>query len=140
MRHLADWAPDYVKKRWERAENRRMVPPDADRTPIQNGGQRRTLSGQRRTTADNGALRNGTRPDPTERNGIKTGPVGVAGQFDQILVSQDVAWKVILRSYGGQGYGHILRNIVPRMQAKGMTEEQIHAILVANPRKVNTFV
>ncbi|MFC1912234.1 phosphotriesterase [Chloroflexota bacterium] len=62
------------------------------------------------------------------------------GFLNQILVSQDVAWKVILRSYGGQGYGHILRNIVPRMRAKGMTEEQINTILVANPRRVNTFV
>ena len=62
------------------------------------------------------------------------------GFLNQILVSQDVAWKVILRSYGGQGYGHILRNIVPLMRAKGMTEEQINTILVENPRRVNTFV
>ena len=62
------------------------------------------------------------------------------GFLNQILVSQDVAWKVILRSYGGQGYGHILRNIVPRMRARGMTKEQINTILIDNPGRIHTFV
>jgi len=62
------------------------------------------------------------------------------GFLDRVLVSQDVAWKVVLRAYGGGGYSHILRNIVLQMRAKGMTEEQINTILVENPRRMLTFV
>ena len=62
------------------------------------------------------------------------------GFLDRILVSQDVAWKVILRAYGGGGYSHILKNIIPQMRAKGMTEEQMNAVLVENPRRILTFV
>ena len=62
------------------------------------------------------------------------------GFLDRILVSQDVCWKVLIRAYGGQGYSHILRNILPQMQLKGVTEEQINTILVENPKRILTFV
>ena len=62
------------------------------------------------------------------------------GFLEQVLVSQDVAWKVILRAYGGGGYSHILKNIIPQMQAKEMTEEQINTILVENPQRILTYV
>lgn len=42
--------------------------------------------------------------------------------------------------YGDPGYGHILNNAVPLMRHKGMTKDQIHTILVDNPRRVLTFV
>lgn len=61
------------------------------------------------------------------------------GFLDQILVSQDIAWKSRLRSYGGHGYGHILRNVVPLMRHKGMTRNQIDTILVKNPRRLLCF-
>lgn len=62
------------------------------------------------------------------------------GFLEQVLISQDVCWKVLLRVYGGQGYSHILKNIVPQMRAKGMTEEQIHTIMVENPKRLLCFV
>lgn len=62
------------------------------------------------------------------------------GFLDRVLVSQDVAWKVVLRAYGGGGYSHILKNIVPQMRAKGMTEEKINTILAENPRRILTFI
>lgn len=62
------------------------------------------------------------------------------GFLNRILISQDVCMKVQLRAYGGGGYSHILKNVVPKMQGKGMTEEQIHTILADNPRRINTFV
>jgi len=62
------------------------------------------------------------------------------GFLDRILVSQDVCTKLALRFYSGGGYAHILKNIKPKMLAKGMTEEQIHTLLVDNPRRINTFV
>ena len=62
------------------------------------------------------------------------------GFLDRILMSQDNCFKVMLRAYGGNGYAHILELIVPKMRAKGMTEEQINTILIENPKRVNTFV
>ena len=61
------------------------------------------------------------------------------GFLDRILISQDVAYKVFLRAYGGGGYSHILKVIVPQMRGKGLTEEQINTILVDNPKRINTF-
>jgi phosphotriesterase-related protein len=62
------------------------------------------------------------------------------GFLDQILISQDVCFKVLLRSYGGGGYSHIVDYVVPRMLARGMSQEQINTILVENPRRINAFV
>ena len=63
-----------------------------------------------------------------------------AGYLEQILISQDIYFKNVLTTYGGYGYGHIMRNIVPAMRVKGMTEEQINTILVENPKRLLTFV
>ena len=62
------------------------------------------------------------------------------GYLSQILVSQDICTKRRLRSYGGHGYDHILRNMVPVMRNKGMSEEQIRALLVENPQRLFAFV
>ena len=61
------------------------------------------------------------------------------GYLNQIIVSQDISTKHRLTSYGGFGYAHILRDIVPVMRTKGMTEEQIYTILVENPKRVLAF-
>ena len=62
-----------------------------------------------------------------------------AGFINQIVISQDIFNKTPLCKYGGWGYDHILRNVVPVMLAKGITEEQIHTIMVDNPSKIFTF-
>jgi phosphotriesterase-related protein len=62
------------------------------------------------------------------------------GYLSQILVSQDMWTKAKRRRYGGWGYDHILRNVVPLMRDKGLTDEQIEAILVQNPKRLLTFV
>jgi len=58
------------------------------------------------------------------------------GYLTQILISQDVCHKVHLSCFGGMGYSHILDNVIPLMQQKGVTEEHIHTILVENPKRV----
>ena len=63
-----------------------------------------------------------------------------AGFINQILISQDIWNKHQRTAYGGWGYDHILRNAVPMMLAKGMTKEQIHTIMVDNPKRVFTFL
>jgi len=61
------------------------------------------------------------------------------GFGDHILLAQDVCSKHRLARYGGHGYDHILKNIVPRMKRTGITEEQLNAMLVDNPRRVLCF-
>jgi len=58
------------------------------------------------------------------------------GLLDRILISQDICRKTSLTAYGGDGYAHILENVVPLMRRKGMTRDQIDTILVRNPARV----
>ena len=58
-----------------------------------------------------------------------------AGFGDRLLFAQDVCFKSDLRTYGGNGYGHILKNIVPMLEAKGVSADAIHTILVDNPAR-----
>ncbi|MEW6261972.1 MAG: aryldialkylphosphatase [Thermodesulfobacteriota bacterium] len=62
------------------------------------------------------------------------------GYLEQILISQDTCLKSKLVHYGGQGYAHILRNILPQMLARGITEEHIKTIMVKNPSRFLCFV
>jgi phosphotriesterase-related protein len=61
------------------------------------------------------------------------------GYLDQILIAQDLCFKCCLATYGGYGYAHIIKNLTPFMKAKGMTDKQIHILLVDNPRRFLEF-
>jgi len=56
-----------------------------------------------------------------------------SGYLDRILISQDVYLKMYLRTYGGYGYDHIIRTIVPMLRRQGVTDSEIHRIMVDNP-------
>ena len=58
----------------------------------------------------------------------------------QVVVSHDICTKTRMVTYGGHGYGHILRNVVPLMRQKGFAENEIDQILVGTPRRLLTFV
>ena len=62
------------------------------------------------------------------------------GYGDKILVAQDICDKNRLFRYGGHGYFFILANIVPRMRARGFSQDAINKILVENPKAALTFV
>ena len=62
------------------------------------------------------------------------------GYGDQILVAHDVAAKSKLIKYGGHGYFYIFKHIVPRMRARGYSEDDVYRILVRNPASALTFV
>lgn len=62
------------------------------------------------------------------------------GFINQIVISHDVAFKIQLMRYGGTGYAHIPRYIVPQMRGWGWPEEHIQTILVENPKRLLTFV
>ena len=59
-----------------------------------------------------------------------------SGYLDQLLMSQDVCLKINLTRYGGYGYGHILRNVKTMFKHLGMGEQEIHTILVENPKQI----
>jgi phosphotriesterase-related protein len=61
------------------------------------------------------------------------------GYRDQVLISQDIGVRTRLRRYGGWGYSHILRHVVPLLIQSGATAEDVEAFLVANPQRILTI-
>jgi phosphotriesterase-related protein len=62
-----------------------------------------------------------------------------AGYSRQLVISMDVYSKTRLTKYGGEGYAHILENVIPLMRAKGMSDDDIRTILVDNPTRALTI-
>ncbi len=54
------------------------------------------------------------------------------GYTDRILLSCDVCLKTLLRAYGGWGYDHLLRNLVPVMLEEGISQKDIDKMLIDN--------
>ena len=61
------------------------------------------------------------------------------GYLNHILISQDICFKHCYVTYGGAGYAHILREVVPWMRLGGISDEQIHTMMVENPKRVLSF-
>jgi phosphotriesterase-related protein len=62
-----------------------------------------------------------------------------AGYGDKILLSQDVCTKLQLKKYGGRGFSYIMEFFLPELKRLGVTDDQIHKLMVDNPRTVLTF-
>ncbi len=62
------------------------------------------------------------------------------GHLDRVLISHDICALTRLTRFGGHGYGHIFRNVLPIMRRRGFTETEIDAILIDNPRRLLTIV
>lgn len=62
------------------------------------------------------------------------------GCDDRIVLAHDICTRHRLTRYGGHGYGHIFENIVPRMRARGFTNEQIGALTQRNAARILAFV
>lgn len=73
---------------------------------------------------------------------VAQGIVGMikAGYAEKILLSQDVCTKLQLKTYGGSGYSYIVEYFIPYLKRLGVTDAQVHTIMVENPRRVLTFV
>lgn len=61
------------------------------------------------------------------------------GNIDNILISQDICFKILFTKWGGWGYGHILKHIIPRMLDVGINKEDIFKIIKKNPKKLLTM-
>ena len=48
-------------------------------------------------------------------------------------MSLDICHKTQLARYGGDGYNHILENVLPIMGRKRMSKDDIEAVTVRNP-------
>lgn len=61
------------------------------------------------------------------------------GYATQLLLSHDIGMKVMLVRYGGWGYAHLLREVVPLMKIFGMSQSSIDTMMVDNPRRLLTL-
>lgn len=61
-----------------------------------------------------------------------------AGHGDQVLMSQDICTVTRLARYGGHGYAHIPRDVVPMMARKGFSKDEIETILIKTPARLLT--
>jgi len=59
-----------------------------------------------------------------------------AGFEHQVLMSQDIFMKSLLRRNGGPGFGHILQFFVPRLMRHGADRALIDTLMITNPRRV----
>ncbi|MBN1675028.1 MAG: hypothetical protein JXR37_28555 [Kiritimatiellae bacterium] len=58
------------------------------------------------------------------------------GYVSQLLISSDHSYKVHLAAFGGCGYDHVIRNVMPLLKTVGVTDAQINAMLIDNPRRL----
>ena len=59
-----------------------------------------------------------------------------AGHGGRIVLGCSVWTKSQLGAFGGMGYGHLLRRIVPELARRGVGEDELTRMLVANPARL----
>lgn len=80
-----------------------------------------------------------SRQHPTDESRIRTlAGLLAAGLGESVLVSQDICLMSELEAFGGVGYAHLFRNIVPRMIEHGIAQADVEKLLVDNPGRVLT--
>ena len=58
------------------------------------------------------------------------------GHAERILLSHDVCYRVQLSSFGGGGYGHLRRHVLPALAEAGVSDAQIDQMTVLNPARL----
>lgn len=58
------------------------------------------------------------------------------GNLEKLFVSHDTVYKSMLRKYGGYGYVHLIRDMIPLMLAEGYEAGWIEQITKCNPQRV----
>ena len=61
------------------------------------------------------------------------------GHLDRVLLSQDVCHDSQLVRYGGNGYGYLASTFLPRLRDAGVSDGEIEAMTIANPRRLLTI-
>lgn len=62
------------------------------------------------------------------------------GHRGQVVIAHDICHRAHMSRWGGWGYAHIHRDVLPLMRRRGFSEGEIHEILVETPRRLLTFV
>jgi len=57
------------------------------------------------------------------------------GFVDRVLLSEDICMLNHLKYTGGKGYGYLLEVFLPMLRERGVTDEQIHQMMVINPAR-----
>jgi phosphotriesterase-related protein len=58
-----------------------------------------------------------------------------AGLGDRLLLAQDICQKHRLAAFGGHGYDHLIRDVVPMLVARGHDAAAVDGLLVDNPAR-----
>jgi phosphotriesterase-related protein len=61
------------------------------------------------------------------------------GYVEQIVLSHDVCTKLQLKKFGGLGFTYIDEYFLPALRRMGLTDADIHRIMVGNPARQLTF-
>lgn len=61
------------------------------------------------------------------------------GHADRVLLSQDVCHDTQLARYEGHGYTYLADTFLPRLREAGVSDAEIEAMTVANPRRLLTI-
>jgi phosphotriesterase-related protein len=56
-----------------------------------------------------------------------------------LILSSDVARRTMLQRYGGKGYPTVLRDFVPMLKQRGISDATIETMLCDNPRRMLTI-
>ena len=62
------------------------------------------------------------------------------GFDNQITISHDICTRTRLKCYGGHGYSHINKHVVPLMLERGWSERNIEQLLVTNPANMLCYL
>ena len=82
-------------------------------------------------------LRPGLRePSDGERIAALTELLAEDGMAERCVLGGSVWTKTQLLAFGGCGYEHLLRNVVPSLQAGGVSDAAVAAMLVSNPARL----
>ena len=62
------------------------------------------------------------------------------GFDNQITISHDICTRTRLKCYGGHGYSHINKHVVPLMLERGWSERNIEQLLLTNPARMLCYL
>ena len=63
----------------------------------------------------------------------------IIGNEDNILLAQDICTKHRLKKFGGHGFDHLLKRIVPWMKSRNIDKENIDKMMIKNPQTMLTI-
>ena len=60
------------------------------------------------------------------------------GHIDKVLLSHDICLRSHLRALGGPGYTYVPTTLTDHLRQRGLSADELHLLLVENPRRALT--